>query len=78
MACMPITPQISISQALDIRFSLIMLITVQGTTPKNSSSDVQHCTALTSTSVSFIQPSMTAPSLAIFIRAAAGTPSVET
>ena len=27
-----------------------MLITVQGTTPKNSSSEVQHCTALMSTS----------------------------
>jgi hypothetical protein len=41
-ACMPTTPQISTSQALDMRFSLIMLITVQGTTPKYSSSEVQH------------------------------------
>ena len=48
---MPTTPQISTSQALDIRFSLIILITVQGTTPKYSSSDVQHCTALKATSV---------------------------
>ena len=75
---MPITPQISTSQALDMRFSLIMLMTVQGTTPKNSSSDVQHCTALMATSVSAIQPSMTAPSLAILSKAGAGTPSVGT
>jgi hypothetical protein len=39
---MPMTPAISTSQALDMRFSLIMLMTVQGTTPKNSSSEVQH------------------------------------
>ncbi len=53
----------STSQALDISSLLIMLMTVHGTTPKNSSSDVQHCTALTATSVSRIQPSMTAPEL---------------
>ncbi len=69
---------ISTSQALDIRFSLIMLITVQGTTPKNSSSDVQHWMALIETSVCSIQVSITVPSFAIFISASAGTWSVET
>ncbi len=43
-------------------FSLIMLITVQGTMPRNSSIDVQHCTALTVSSLAFIQWSITAPS----------------
>ena len=52
---MPTTPQMSTSQALDIRFSLIMLITVHGTTPKNSSSDVQHWMALMETCVCSIQ-----------------------
>ena len=55
-----------------------MLITVQGTTPKYSSSDVQHWTALMATSVCFIHRSITAPSLAIFSSAAAGTRSVDT
>ena len=50
-----------------------MLITVQGTTPKYSSIEVQHCTALIVISVCVIQPSITAPSLAIFISAASGT-----
>ena len=59
------TPQISTSQALGSRSLLIMLIIVQGTTPKYSSIAVQHCTALMATSVS-IQPSTTAPSFAIF------------
>ena len=40
-------PATSTSQALGSRFSLIMLITVQGTTPKYSSIAVQHCTAET-------------------------------
>ena len=71
---MPTTPQISTSQALGSRSLLIMLITVQGTTPKYSSMAVQHCTALIATSVSFIQPSTTAPSLAIFISASSGIP----
>ena len=75
---MPTTPQMSTSQALDMRLSLIMLITVQGTTPKNSSSDVQHCTALMVVPVCSIHSSITAPSFAIFIRASAGTCSVET
>ena len=70
---MPTTPQMSTSQALDIRFSLIMLMTVQGTTPKNSSSEVQHWMALMATWVCSIQVSITAPSLAIFMRASMGT-----
>jgi hypothetical protein len=49
-----------------------MLMMVQGTTPKNSSIEVQHCTALMVTLVCFIQPSMTAPSLAILSSAAFG------
>ena len=36
------TPATSVSQAEEKRFSLIMLMTVQGTTPKYSSSEVQH------------------------------------
>ena len=72
------TPQTSTSQALGIRLLLIMLITVQGTTPKYSSIEVQHCTALMCTSVSRIQPSTTAPSFAILISASSGTPSVGT
>ena len=67
---MPTAPQMSTSQALDISSLLIMLITVHGTTPKNSSMAVQHWMALTATSVSAIQPSMTTPSFAIFISAA--------
>ena len=70
---MPMTPQMSTSQALDIRLLLIMLMTVQGTTPKNSSIDVQHCTALMVQSVCRIHSSITAPSFAIFINAVAGT-----
>ncbi len=68
MAYMPTTPQTSTSQALGIRLSLIMLMTVQGTTPKNSSIDVQHCTALTVISFAFIQLSITAPSFAILMQ----------
>ena len=55
-----------------------MLIIVQGTTPKNSSIEVQHCTALMSMCACFIQPSITAPSLAIFNRAASAMPVVLT
>ena len=55
-----------------------MLITVHGTTPKNSSSEVQHWIALMVTSVSCIQVWITAPSLAIFTSAASGIPFVET
>ena len=50
-----------------------MLMTVQGTTPRFSSIEVQHCTALMATSVAAIQWSTTAPSFAIFINAASGT-----
>ena len=49
-----------------------MLMMVQGTTPKNSSIEVQHCTALMVTWACFIQPSMTAPSLAILRSACFG------
>ena len=71
-------PQTSTSQALGIRLLLIMLMMVQGTTPKYSSIAVQHCTALTLTSVDFIQSSTTKPSLAILISAASGIPLVVT
>ena len=43
-----------------------------------SSSDVQHCTALISTSAARIHCSTTAPSFAILISASVGTPAVET
>ena len=39
-------PQTSTSHAAGSRLLLIMLMMVQGTTPKYSSIDVQHCTAL--------------------------------
>ena len=55
-----------------------MLITVHGTTPKNSSIDVQHWTALMSRSLSAIHRSITTPSMAIFMIASSGMPSVET
>ena len=71
-------PGTSISQAEGMRLSLIMLMMVQGTTPKNSSIEVQHCTALMVTWVCFIQPSITAPSFAIFISASSGMPDVVT
>ena len=47
-------PQTSTSQALGSRSLLIMLMTVQGTTPRFSSIEVQHCTALMVTCVAFI------------------------
>src|ERR1700722_3151359 len=75
---MLMVPQISTSHALGNRLSLIMLMTVQGTTPKYSSSDVQHWIAVIFTLVSAIQPSMTAPSFAILIRAESGTLPVDT
>ncbi len=40
------TPGTSTSHAEGMRLLLIMLMIVQGTTPKNSSIEVQHCTAL--------------------------------
>ena len=51
---MPSTPQTSTSQALESSASLIMLISVHGTMPRFSSSEVQHCTALICTSTAFI------------------------
>src|SRR6516225_6047816 len=56
----------------------VRIIAVQGTTPKNSSSEVQHWIALMVTSVSFIQLWITAPSLAIFTNAASGMLFVNT
>jgi hypothetical protein len=41
----------SVSQALERSSLLIMLITVHGTTPRFSSIEIQHCTALMFTSV---------------------------
>ena len=47
---MLMVPQMSASQALASSSLLIMLMTVQGTTPKNSSIAVQHWIALTAMS----------------------------
>src|SRR3569833_2438137 len=71
-------PGTSTSQADGISSFDIMLITVQGTTPKYSSIDVQHCTALIVTGAVFIQFSITAPSFAIFSSASSGIPCVVT
>src|ERR1035438_4268180 len=71
-------PGTSTSQADGMRSLLIILMMVQGTMPKYSSKEVQHWTALTVTLVCFIQPSMTAPSLAIFNSAVSGIPEVVT
>src|ERR1700722_3550223 len=65
-------PMVSTSQAEGMRLSLIMLMTVQGTTPKYSSMEVQHWTELMVSSLAFIQVSMTAPSFDIFMSAASG------
>ena len=75
---MPSTPHTSTSQALESSESLIMLITVHGTTPRFSSSDVQHWTALICTLLAFIQSSTTAPNFAIFTSAACGMSVVVT
>ena len=71
-------PGTSTSQAEGIKSFDIMLMMVHGTTPKNSSIEVQHCTALMVQCVCFIQPSTTAPSLAILSNAASGMPAVVT
>ena len=78
MAYMPMAPVISVSQALGTKPLLNMLMIVQGTTPKNSSMAVQHCTAVAASSCSAIHASTTTPNLAILSRAAAGTPLVHT
>ena len=75
---MPIMPIMSVSQALGIRLFDIMLISVQGTTPKNSSMAVQHWTDEPASALSFIQSSTTTPNFAIFTSGAAGTPCVGT
>src|ERR1035441_3765920 len=71
-------PGTSTSHADGIRSLLIMLMTVHGTTPKYSSIEVQHCTALIVTWVCFIHPSMTAPSFDILRSASSGIPAVVT
>ena len=43
-----------------------MLISVQGTTPKNSSIAVQHCTEEPTSSLACSHSSTTTPNLAIF------------
>ena len=63
----------SVSQAEGLRALLLMLISVQGTTPKYSSIEVQHWMAVASSWLASFQPSRTTPNLAIFIRAWAGT-----
>ena len=76
-ASMPTAPVISTSQALGSSVLLSMLMTVQGTTPKNSSMAVQHCMAVAS-SFSVIQWSTTTPNFAILSRASSGTLAVWT
>ena len=78
MAYMPISPVISVSQALGTSASLSMLITEQGVMPKFSSMDVQHWTAVPDNSCSSIKRSRTTPNLAIFSRESRGIPSTET
>ena len=69
----------SVSQALGIRSLLIMLISVQGTTPKNSSIAVQHWMAVAlSSSWLAIQRSTATPNLAIFAARRLGMPPVGT
>jgi hypothetical protein len=58
-ACMLSVPHTSTSHAAGSKLLLIMLMIVQGTTPKYSSIEVQHCTAVILTSVCFIQSSIT-------------------
>ena len=65
-------PMMSISHALLISMLLIMLIKVQGTTPKNSSIAVQHWMAVALRRVSFIHLSTAAPNFAILSNATGG------
>src|SRR2546422_2128607 len=60
---MPIIPTMSASQALGTRLFDIMLISVHGTTPKNSSRAVQHWMDEPTSSFACIQSSTTAPNL---------------
>ena len=64
----------STSQALGIKRSLIMLISVQTLTPKLRWSEVQHWMAVASRSFSSIHSSITTPSFAICTSDGGGTP----
>src|SRR6266568_2948850 len=75
MATMPI---MSVSQAEGIRLFDIRLISVQGTTPKNSSIAVQHWMEVPASSFACIQSSTTTPNLAILRSEGEGIPSVRT
>jgi len=72
MAYMAAAPAMSVSQAEGISPSLSILISVQGTTPKNSCRLVQHWMAVASYSLAAIHSSITTPSLAILVSAAGG------
>src|SRR5258708_10035225 len=66
-AYMASIPTMSVSQALGIRLFDIMLMMVQGTTPKNSCMAVQHCTEVPFSSLACIHSSTTTPNLAILV-----------
>ena len=71
-------PGTSTSHAEGISSFDIMLMIVHGTTPKNSSIDVQHCSAVM-LHVRLLHPRFHhRPSLAIFISASSEMPAVET
>ena len=65
MACMPMRPVMSVSQALGTRALLSMLMAVQGTTPKYSSIEVQHWMAVPASSCSAMCASRTTANLAM-------------
>ena len=71
-ACMASAPATSVSQAEGSRLLLMMLISVQGTTPKYSSMEVQHWMAEACRRLSAIQSSTTTPKRAMRSRAWAG------
>ena len=75
---MAIMPIMSVSQAEGIRLFDIRLISVQGTTPKNSSIAVQHWMEVPASSFACIQSSTTTPNLAILRSEGEGIPSVRT
>ena len=78
MAYIATVPMMSTSQALLFNRLLIMLISVQGTTPKNSSIAVQHWTAVAWRRLSFIHRSTATPNLAIFNNATGGIDLADT
>jgi hypothetical protein len=75
---MPTATVMSASHALGLSALLIMLMTAQGTTPKNCSMEVQHWIAVATSSFSSIQRSVTTANLAILSSATSGIPAVET